>query len=245
MMSVTCSGGSTPFSIFSSSFTVPKTFGPVEKFWANSSMMASRSGAEIGFRSAAARNRPDLVGVELPENAGRKIPAHGQNQCGNLVGTAQRLGFCRPLGGCIECHRERPLSFHIPGGPSDDLRERHAEPRILVLDDDNRPTRHDPAVDDHFNGLADAMIKRNDGPPAKLHQVGDRHGGGAEQNLDRNRNAHDRLRLVSRLVSSAARAARSASFPKEEPPALSGSDAFCAVELGGSDSNGCFILPAF
>jgi hypothetical protein len=105
--------------------------------------------------------------------------------------------------------------------------------------------RHDPAVDDHFDGLADAMIKRNDGPPAKLHQVGDRHGGGAEQNLDRNRNAHDRLEIGEPAGFLGGRAARSASFPKEEPPALSGSDALCAVELGGSDSNGCFILPAF
>jgi hypothetical protein len=64
------------------------------------------------------------------------------------------------------------------------------------------------------------MIKRNDGSPAKLHQVRDRHGGGSEQNLDRDRNAQDRLEIgePAGFLGGARREIRQ--FPERGAPAL-------------------------
>lgn len=58
---------------------------------------------------------------------------------------------------------------------ADNFRQRHTEARAVFLNDDNLAARHDAAIDDDVDGIADALVERHDSAAAKFHQIGNRH----------------------------------------------------------------------
>src|SRR5213078_3144730 len=59
--------------------------------------------------------------------------------------------------------------------------------------------------DDDVDRLADPMIERDDGATPEFHQVGDRHDGRAEHDLDVDRDAQNGLEIRPRLCLSVSR----------------------------------------
>src|SRR5580693_7052936 len=76
-----------------------------------------------------------------------------------------------------------------------DLEQRHAESLGGVVDDDNFATCDHRTVHDHVDGIADPLIKRDDGAARELHEPGDRQRGRAEHDLHRDRDRQDRVKI--------------------------------------------------
>src|SRR5271165_3412725 len=173
--------------------TSPSRLAPAEKSAANSST-----------------RRSSVEGATAPSPAAARTTARrsGGSKClmiraaGGLPIISKRAAaFSGPLRSRSPGITGSGMAVHVPSGrlfeacAGDDLEKRHAETLAYLVDHDDFAARHDSAVDDDVNWIADALVERDYGAARKLHETRDRQRRRAQNDLDSDRNGEDRAQV--------------------------------------------------